>query len=70
MIKAEVITDDPEQALWTALLEAPDKGLSVPQLMKITGMGRTWVYARLQQHATTGRATQVTRGRWRATERP
>lgn len=70
VIKAEIVTDDPEQALWTALLEAPDKGLSVPQLMKITGMGRTWVYARLQQHATTGRAAQVTRGRWRATERP
>ncbi|MCO5968264.1 FtsK/SpoIIIE domain-containing protein [Actinoallomurus soli] len=70
VIDAEIITDDPEQAFWTALLEAPDEGLSVSQLMKITGMGRTWVYSRLQEHAHAGRVQQVSRGRWRAAQRP
>jgi S-DNA-T family DNA segregation ATPase FtsK/SpoIIIE len=70
VIDGELIDTDPEQALWTALLEAPDDGLSASQLMKITGMGRTWVYSRLQQHADTDRVTQVTRGRWRASTRP
>jgi S-DNA-T family DNA segregation ATPase FtsK/SpoIIIE len=70
VIDAELIDTDPEKALWTALLGAPDDGLSVSQLMKITGMGRTWVYSRLQQHAEADRVTQVTRGRWRATQRP
>jgi len=59
--------DDPNTALWTALLRAPDHGLSVRELMTATGMGRTWVYDRLQEHATAGRATQVGRGRWLAT---
>ena len=68
VVDAELIDTDPEQALWTALLDAPDDGLPVPQLMKITGMRRTWIYSRLQQHGD--RVTQVTRGRWRATERP
>jgi S-DNA-T family DNA segregation ATPase FtsK/SpoIIIE len=38
----------------------------VSLLIKITGMRRTWIYARLQQHATDGTVTQVSRGRWRA----
>jgi S-DNA-T family DNA segregation ATPase FtsK/SpoIIIE len=59
---------DPDTALWTALTEAPDQGLTVPDLMHITGMGRTWIYDRLQCHAEAGRARQVARGRWRATE--
>jgi S-DNA-T family DNA segregation ATPase FtsK/SpoIIIE len=58
--------DDPNTALWTALLRAPDHGLSVRDLMAATGMGRTWVYDRLQEHATAGRAIQVSRGRWLA----
>ncbi|WP_433177257.1 FtsK/SpoIIIE domain-containing protein [Actinoallomurus sp. CA-150999] len=70
VIVAEIIADGPEQALWTALLEAPDEGLSVSQVMKITGMGRTWVYSRLQEHAHNGRVQQVSRGRWRAAQRP
>jgi S-DNA-T family DNA segregation ATPase FtsK/SpoIIIE len=70
VIDAELIDTDPEQALWTALLQAPDDGLSVSQLMKITGMGRTWVYSRLQQHADAERVHQVSRGRWRAAQRP
>jgi S-DNA-T family DNA segregation ATPase FtsK/SpoIIIE len=36
--------------------------------MKITGMGRTWIYDRLQALAEAGRARQVTRGRWRASD--
>ncbi len=32
--------------------------------MVATGMGRTWVYARLQAHAADGRVTQISRGRW------
>ena len=57
---------DPEQALLTALGKASDDGLTIPELMEQTGMGRTWVYDRLQALATAGRARQVTRGRWRA----
>jgi S-DNA-T family DNA segregation ATPase FtsK/SpoIIIE len=40
----------------------------VPDLMTATGMRRTWVYDRLQDHATDGRAVQVSRGRWRAVD--
>lgn len=70
VLDAEVVDDpaDPETALWTALTEAPDEGLSVPELMMTTGMGRTWIYDRLQSHANANRAVQVSRGRWRATE--
>ena len=59
---------DPESALWTALREAPDEGLTIPELIMTTGMQRTWIYLRLQQHAHSDRAVQVSRGRWRATD--
>jgi S-DNA-T family DNA segregation ATPase FtsK/SpoIIIE len=59
---------DPELTLWTALRDAPDHGLSVPELMRLTGMRRTWIYDLLQAHANADRARQVSRGRWRATE--
>jgi len=70
VIDAEILDDpaDPDTALWTALREAPDDGVSVPELMMITGMGRTWIYDRLQSHAAAERAVQVSRGRWRATD--
>ncbi|GAA4955931.1 FtsK/SpoIIIE domain-containing protein [Actinoplanes utahensis] len=58
--------DDPEQTLLMALDQAPTDGLTVPELINLTGMRRTWVYDRLQAHAVAGRARQVTRGRWRA----
>ncbi|SDT53203.1 FtsK/SpoIIIE domain-containing protein [Actinoplanes derwentensis] len=58
--------DDPERTLLMALDQAPADGLSVPELIDLTGMRRTWIYDRLQAHATAGRARQVTRGRWRA----
>jgi S-DNA-T family DNA segregation ATPase FtsK/SpoIIIE len=60
---------DPERALLMALDQAPDDGLTVPELMHLTGMRRTWVYDRLQAHATSGRAQQVARGRWRGAPR-
>ncbi|WP_246613802.1 FtsK/SpoIIIE domain-containing protein [Paractinoplanes bogorensis] len=59
-------TADPESALLSALDEAPDGGLAIPELIKATGMRRTWIYDRLQAHAAAGRARQVARGRWKA----
>jgi S-DNA-T family DNA segregation ATPase FtsK/SpoIIIE len=58
--------EDPNTALLAALRHAPPEGCSVPDLMKATGMRRTWVYDRLQDHATDRRAVQISRGRWRA----
>jgi S-DNA-T family DNA segregation ATPase FtsK/SpoIIIE len=67
VVVAELVDDpDPEVALWAALLDAPDEGLTVHDLMTTTGMGRTWIYDRLQAHARADRAHQVARGRWRA----
>jgi S-DNA-T family DNA segregation ATPase FtsK/SpoIIIE len=65
-LDGEVVVD-PETALWTALRDAPGHGLSVPELMQLTGMRRTWIYDRLQSQATSDRVTQVSRGRWRGT---
>jgi S-DNA-T family DNA segregation ATPase FtsK/SpoIIIE len=59
-------TTDPDVALWTALLAAPAAGASIADLMNATGKGRTWVYDRLSAHSDAGRASQVSRGRWRA----
>jgi S-DNA-T family DNA segregation ATPase FtsK/SpoIIIE len=68
VIDADLVNDaDPELTLWTALRDAPDEGLTVPNLMTTTGMRRTWVYDRLQAHARADRAQQIARGRWRAT---
>jgi hypothetical protein len=58
---------DPEAVLWTALQEAPAEGVAASVLMTVTGMGRSWVYYRLAEHAAAGRAVQVARGYWRAT---
>ncbi|WP_239163603.1 FtsK/SpoIIIE domain-containing protein [Paractinoplanes rishiriensis] len=58
--------DDPEQVLLTLLAEAPNDGLTIPELIDATGMRRTWIYDRLQALAAAGSARQVTRGRWRA----
>jgi DNA segregation ATPase FtsK/SpoIIIE, S-DNA-T family len=70
VLEGEIVDDsvDPESALWTALREAPDEGLTIPELIMTTGMQRTWIYLRLQQHARTDRAVQVSRCRWRATD--
>jgi FtsK/SpoIIIE family len=63
-------TADAETALWAALRDATDTGLSVADLEQITGMGRRWVYYRLHRHAQAGRAVQTARGRWRGNPRP
>jgi hypothetical protein len=57
--------DAPEAILWAALSLAPDEGLSVPELMTATGMGRRWVYYRLRELADSGRVIQTDRGTWR-----
>jgi hypothetical protein len=72
------ITDDhdrrpeTEDVLWLALLQAPDEGTDIGELMRITGWKRTKLYRHLREHAEAGRAIQVSRGRWRAqtTEEP
>ena len=61
---------DPDLVLISALRRAPARGVSVTSLMTITRMGRTWIYERLQELATTGAAVQVSRGLWRATDPP
>jgi S-DNA-T family DNA segregation ATPase FtsK/SpoIIIE len=69
ILDAELVEDppaDPASALWSALLAAPAEGLSLPDLIRLTGLSRSWVYERLREHAEAGRAYQVTRGRWRA----
>ena len=63
------VVDDrprPETALWDALVDAGPEGASVTALEAACGMGRSWVYYRLQEHARAGRAVQVRRGYWRA----
>jgi hypothetical protein len=59
----EATADD---ALWLALCLAPDEGTDVAELLRVTGMSRPTLYRRLADHAKVGRATQVSRGRWRA----
>jgi S-DNA-T family DNA segregation ATPase FtsK/SpoIIIE len=57
---------DPETALWAALSDTGVEGVTVAELVRATGKGRTWVYDRLHQWAEIGRVTQTARGRWRA----
>jgi S-DNA-T family DNA segregation ATPase FtsK/SpoIIIE len=58
----------PESLLWTALQNAPDDGVTVADLMRVTGMSRPWTYKRLREHAAAGRAVQTGRGRWRGSK--
>lgn len=60
----------PETALWDALVDAGPEGVTVGELAAACGMGRSWVYYRLREHATAGRAVQVRRGCWRAVRPP
>jgi S-DNA-T family DNA segregation ATPase FtsK/SpoIIIE len=57
---------NPEAVLWDALHAAGPEGASVAALMAACGMGRSWVYYRLREHARAGRAVQTMRGSWRA----
>jgi S-DNA-T family DNA segregation ATPase FtsK/SpoIIIE len=56
----------PESALWAAIASAGTEGATVTDLMAACGMGRSWVYYRLREHARAGRAVQTARGAWRA----
>jgi hypothetical protein len=55
-----------ENVLWRALCQAPDDGADIGELMRVTGWKRTTLYRHLREHADSGRAIQVSRGRWRA----
>ncbi len=55
---------NPEEALWAALVAAGPRGVSIADLMRATGKGRTWVYERLRQLADAGRVIQTVRGHW------
>ncbi|MEV5574456.1 FtsK/SpoIIIE domain-containing protein [Spirillospora sp. NPDC052269] len=61
-------TEDPDAALMAVLDGAPDEGTPVQLMIQATGMSRPWIYQRLRHHAQNGRVTQVSRGRWRATD--
>ena len=68
--RATPVTVGAQHVLWQTLLDAPDLGVSTQQLAEITGMGRSWVYQRLQDHATAGRVTRTRPGHWKATPPP
>ncbi|MEO3889108.1 cell division protein FtsK [Nonomuraea sp. B5E05] len=55
-----------EDTLTATLRQAPSDGVSIGDLMRATGMRRTWVYQRLQELSRTRQVEQVSRGRWRA----
>lgn len=59
---------NPETVLWNALLTAPDGGMPIRELIRVTGQSRSWVYRRLGELAKAGRAVQTQRGHWRATD--
>jgi hypothetical protein len=58
--------ESPEEALWLALLSAPEEGWEIGDLMRISRMTRTTLYRYLQELVRNGRAYQAGRGRWRA----
>jgi len=51
--------ESPEDILWRALCAAPEEGLEIGDLMRITGMSRSPLYRYLQSLAGEGRAYQV-----------
>jgi hypothetical protein len=60
----------PEDILRAMLTGAPPEGIPVSHLIQATGMGRSWVYYRLQEMAAAGQAERTNRGRWRARPAP
>ena len=70
--ETEEVRETRDSALWQALCAAPPEGWATSELMRITGWKRTKLYRHLREYADTGRAIQVSRGRWRArtTEEP
>jgi S-DNA-T family DNA segregation ATPase FtsK/SpoIIIE len=61
-------TPSPQRLLLDALENAPDEGISVPDLVTATGTNRSWVYRRLNTLAQTGQVTKTRWGRWRIGE--
>src|SRR6266851_4927171 len=53
--------------LWAALRDAGPEGVTVAELLAVTGMPRATLYRRLRAHAGAGRVVQTIRGSWRAT---
>ena len=56
----------PDGALWAALRRAGPQGVTVAELLAVTGMTRPTLYRRLSAHAKAGRVVQTVRGSWRA----
>ena len=56
------------QILRAELSMADEDGISVPELMAATGMGRRCVYYRLRDLADTGRIIQTRPGYWRTAD--
>jgi S-DNA-T family DNA segregation ATPase FtsK/SpoIIIE len=65
-----VRSETPEERLSSALLAAPEDGISVPELVKITGMSRRTLYRRLTEYVSSRRAVQINRGRYRTADPP
>jgi S-DNA-T family DNA segregation ATPase FtsK/SpoIIIE len=55
-----------EDALWSALVEAPEEGATLDELITATGMSRPTIYRRLNALEGQERVQQISRGRWRA----
>ncbi|MEU5990800.1 cell division protein FtsK [Spirillospora sp. NPDC047418] len=60
--------DHAETALREALDGAPDEGLPIAHLLMITRLSRPTLYRRLAELVKTGRAVQVGRGRYKASD--
>ncbi|URN05507.1 cell division protein FtsK [Actinomadura madurae] len=60
--------DRAETALREALDGAPDEGLPIAHLLMITQLSRPTLYRRLAELVKTGRAVQVGRGRYKASD--
>jgi len=65
--RAEEVQDGPDAMLWAALCLAPEEGVPIADLVAATGMSQRWVHYRLRALAAVGRAVQIKRGIWRAT---
>ncbi|WP_033331421.1 FtsK/SpoIIIE domain-containing protein [Actinomadura welshii] len=60
--------DRAETVLREALDDAPDEGLPIAHLLMITQLSRPTLYRRLAELVRTGRAVQVGRGRYKASD--
>jgi hypothetical protein len=63
----EDTADDPETVLWAVLSAAPPEGITIREIVAITGMSRRWIYYRLTELAASGKAVQTGRACWRTT---